>query len=159
MLVCAMLGAAPACGAPPAECPPAFLGSWEYRQRAGPGYDAEGERIELACSGGSLRGRYFGLEREGEEGLYYTLVEVTELQVTPDGAVSFTVPERELFYERPATFQDVQQRKLRSAGITRDELYMRARLENGKLVVACTSHSPSCPETVMVFHKDQWGPS
>ncbi len=60
---------------------------------------------------------------------------------------------------RPATFQDVQQRKLRSAGITRDELYMRARLENGKLVVACTSHSPSCPEAVMVFHKDQGGPS
>jgi hypothetical protein len=31
---------------PSAECPKQFLGAWEYRQKAGEGYDEEGERLE-----------------------------------------------------------------------------------------------------------------
>jgi hypothetical protein len=61
---------------PQADCQSRFLGAWEYRQRAGDGYDKEGERIELSCGGGSMQGLYFGLEREGEHGLFYTLVEM-----------------------------------------------------------------------------------
>ena len=51
----------------------AFIGTWEYRQRnsASPtGYDAEGERIELKKQGRSIQGLYFGLQREGEHGLF-----------------------------------------------------------------------------------------
>ncbi len=51
-------------GRPPAsECPRRFLGTWEYRQRAGDSFDPEGERVELTCRRDSLRGIYFGLER------------------------------------------------------------------------------------------------
>lgn len=146
--------------APDADCPRHWLGTWEYRQRAGDGYDNEGERLELSCTGGSLQGLYFGLEREGEHGLFYTLVEMTDLKLGPEGELSFTVPERGLFHARPRDPQEVRQKKLRSAGFTRDELHMRGKIKAGTIILTCTSNSASCPEGIMVFRKGAWsGPS
>jgi len=100
-----------------------------------------------------MQGLYFGLEREGEHGLFYTLVELTELKVGSNGDLAFTVPERDLFIERPKSLQEVKQKRLTSAGFTRDELHLRGRLHEHKLVLACTSKGRSCPEDVMVFSK------
>jgi hypothetical protein len=141
---------------PDANCPAHWLGTWEYRQRAGDGYDEEGERLELSCPGGSLQGLYYGLEREGEHGLFYTLVEMIDVKLSPKGELSFTVPERELFHVRPKDFQEVRQKKLESAGLTRDELHMRGRIDAGTIILTCTSNSPSCPERIMVFRKGKW---
>ena len=140
---------APSSGA----CPGRFLGDWEYRQRAGQEYDKEGERIKLTCVGGSLRALYFGLEREGEHGLFYTLVEVPDLKVSPDGTLTFTVTERELFLHRPRSLQEVRQNRVTAAGFTKDTLHMQGGLTEGNLVVTCLSRAGSCPEAVMVFHK------
>jgi hypothetical protein len=134
-------------------CPGPWLGTWEYRQRAGDSHDPEGERIHLHCTGGALQGLYSGLEREGEHGLFYTLVEMTELKASPEGELSFTVPGRELFHVRPRDLQEVAGKKHESAGFTRDELHLRGRLENSTLTLNCTSSSSSCPESVMVFRK------
>jgi hypothetical protein len=130
-----------------------LLGAWEYRQRAGDGYDAEGEKLQLSCRDKVLQGLYYGLEREGEHGLFYTLVEVTSLKVGPEAGLSFTVPGRELFYERPKDLQEVTGKKLESAGFTRDELHIQGRLKDGSLVLSCTSKGGSCPESVMGFRK------
>jgi hypothetical protein len=138
---------------PSPDCPPPLMGAWEYRQRAGDGYDAEGERLQLSCSDKVLKGLYYGLEREGEHGLFYTLVEVTDLKVGAGGGLSFTVPGRELFYERPKDLQEVTGKKLESAGFTRDELYIQGPLKDGNLVLSCASKAGSCPENVMVFGK------
>jgi hypothetical protein len=115
-----LTGGAPASAG---ACPDRFVGSWEYRQAAGAGYDAEGERLELACSGDSLRGLYFGLEREGEEGLFYTLVTVRDLSVSRNRDISFVVPERELYTSRPRKLDDLNPKGYPSSGITRDELH------------------------------------
>jgi hypothetical protein len=139
---------------PSADCPGRWLGTWEYRQKAGDGYDNEGERLELSCTGSSLQGIYYGLEREGEHGLFYTLVEMTDLKLNAEGELSFTVPVRELFHARP---KDPQERKkLRSAGFTRDELHLRGRIEAGTMILSCTASSSSCPEDTMVFRKGPW---
>ena len=87
--------------AAPAPCDRRFLGTWEYRQAAGAGFDAEGERLEFGCTDGSLRGLYFGLERAEEHGLFYTLVEMMDLRVTSDSGLSFLVGARDLYSERP----------------------------------------------------------
>lgn len=134
-------------------CPGRFLGAWEYRQRAGQQYDKEGERIELACVGGSLRGLYFGLEREGEHGLFYTLVEVPDLKVSPEGTLTFTVADRELFLHPPKNLQEVRQNRLTAAGFTKDTLHMQGGLTEGNLALTCLSRAGSCPDAVMVFHK------
>jgi hypothetical protein len=141
---------------PGAECLGHWLGTWEYRQRAGDGYDTEGERLELSCTGGSLQGLYHGLEREGEHGLFYTLVEMTDLKISPEGELSFRVPERELFHTRPKDPQEVGGKKLRSAGFTRDELHMHGRIKAGMITLTCTANSSSCPEGLMVFRKGPW---
>lgn len=138
---------------PKHDCQNRFLGTWEYRQRAGDGYDLEGERIELTCGGSSMQGLYFGLEREGEHGLFYTLVEVADLSLSSSGELVFTVPERDLFQTRPKDLREVKQKRLTPAGFTRDELHMRGRLQEGKLILACTSSGHSCPEDVMAFGK------
>lgn len=140
---------------PQADCQSRLLGAWGYRQRAGDGYDSEGERIELTCGGGSMQGLYFGLEREGEHGLFYSLVEVADLKLGSDGDLSFTVPERDLFRERPMNLQEIKQKRLTSAGLTRDALYMQGRLREGNLILSCTSKGHSCPENVMVFSKSK----
>jgi hypothetical protein len=132
-------------------CPRQLLGAWEYRQAAGDGFDAEGERLELSCSGNTLRGVYHGLEREGEHGLFYTLVQVRDLNVTPAGRISFLVPERELFQRAPSSLGAVKLKEVPSSGVTRDELHFEGRLENRKLVLICTAKAGSCPDQVMVF--------
>ena len=137
-----------ACPAPSHEgCDPRYLGTWEYRQRAGLGFDAEGERLVISCDSGPPQGRYYGLERAGEHGLFYTLVKMTNLSITPDSGLSFIVGERELYSDTTrATW----------AGVTRDTLVMRGRLEGDNLAVTCTSTANFCPDSVMVFHKDAW---
>jgi hypothetical protein len=139
--------------APEADCQSRFLGAWEYRQRAGDGYDKEGERLELSCTGGSMQGLYFGLEREGEHGLFYTLVAVTDLKLSSNGELTFTVPQRDLYHERPKNLQDIEQKRLAPAGFTRDRLHLQGKLQEGNLILACISKGRTCPEDVLVFYK------
>jgi len=138
-----------------ADCQRGLLGAWEYRQRAGEGYDTEGERLELSCIRGSLHGLYFGLEREGEHGLFYTLVELSNLKLGSNGDLAFTVPDRGLFHQRPKDLQEVKQKRLTSAGFTRDTLRLHGRLQEGNLVLACRSTGHSCPEDLMLFRKGE----
>jgi hypothetical protein len=133
----------------------AFPGTWEYRQRAGEGYDAEGERIELLSNGTTLAGLYFGLEREGEHGLFYTAVELKDIKVE-QGVLFFTVPERHLYTERPKSVKQAKLDEPRSSGYTRDELKMQAQLKGGSLMIACQSALSTCPDRVMEFRKNKW---
>jgi hypothetical protein len=132
-----------------------LVGRWEYRQAAGTSFDREGEILEVSRGNGSIRGVYFGLEREGEHGLYYTAIEVKNLTVSKDGEVTFTVPTRELFRERPKTIDDTIQMQSRSAGFTRDELQMKGSVQGGRLILRCDP-GISCPAATMVFQKGTW---
>lgn len=136
-----------------------FVGTWEYRQRnsASPtGYDAEGERIELKKQGGSIQGLYFGLQREGEHGLFYTLVEIKDIEASEDGKISFRIPERDIYRERPRSLKEIEGGKRTCAGFTRFELEFRGQLKNGKLFLHCIAAPMECPEEVMVFRKGRW---
>jgi hypothetical protein len=130
-----------------------LLGTWEYRQAAGTGFDREGERLEFSWKEKSIRGVYLGLEREGEHGLFYTAVEMKNLTVGPNGEIAFVVPERDLFEKRPKSVEEARQKTRESAGFTRDELHMQGRITGGTLTLQCVSKSPSCPDRVMVFKK------
>jgi hypothetical protein len=130
-----------------------FLGTWQHRQGADDGFDAEGERLELGCAEGAPAGLYYALEREGDHGLFYTLTEVRDLRVDQAGLISFVVPERELFQPRPSTLTAMRQRTLPSSGFTRDQLFFQGRVEAGNLVLSCTSRANSSPEPRMVFHR------
>jgi hypothetical protein len=137
-----------------APCSTRFTGVWEYRQAAGEGVDAEGERLELTCSRKGLRAVYYGLEREGEEGLFYTAVEVNNLTVTGD-EIAFVVPEREVFSTRPRDLETVTRHLLPSTGVTRDQLQFRGRLEQAKLVLTCSAETATCPDRRMVFSRSK----
>jgi len=103
-----------------------------------------------------MGGLYHGLERAGEHGLFYTLVETRELTVSSDGALSFLVPERELYSERPRNLEEIRMKKVTWAGVTRDTLVMRGRVERGNLYLTCTSTNGECPDKVMMFRKGSW---
>jgi hypothetical protein len=136
-----------------------FLGAWEYRQRnsgSPSGYDDQGERLELYQNGGSIQGFYFGLEREGEHGVFYTLVEVEDLEVDSDGRITFVVPERHIYRERPTSLKEIEQGKKPDAGFTRLKMEFRGELKNGYLILQCTADPCTCPEDVMVFRKGYW---
>ena len=137
----------------------AFLGTWEYRQKnpgSPSGYDEEGERLELIQMGGSIQGLYFGLERAEDHGLLYTLDEIKDVEVSEDGKISFTVPGRKFYRDRPTSLEDIEKRKGASDGFTRRELKFRGELKNGDLILQCLSEPIECPEQVMVFRKGKW---
>jgi hypothetical protein len=132
-----------------------LVGTWEYRQAniaATGGLDAEGERLELFAADGP-RGRYFGLEREGEHGLYYTATEVSRLALDEAGTLTFTVPARTLYRRRPASLEDAAALDTAGdrAGFTRETLSFAGRIEDGALVLYCAADGPACPERVMRF--------
>ncbi len=131
----------------------ALVGTWEYRQAAGKSFDREGEILQITRNAGLLQGFWFGLERDGDEGLFYTAVTVKDVAVRSNGEVSFTVPARHLFIKRPKSVQEAEREKSRSAGFTRDELHMNGHLQSDKLTLSCASKGGFCPEEVMVFEK------
>ena len=133
-----------------------LIGTWEYRQGAGKTFDDEGEIINFTESKGHIKGVYFGLEREGEHGLFYTAVEIKDFKQSNGGQVSFTVPERTLFEKRPKVAQERVGQRLPSAGFTRDELKLEGVLQGEKLILHCRSEGQSCPEEVMIFKKGKW---
>lgn len=142
--------------AAPTPCATRYLGTWEYRQAAGAGFDAEGERLRFGCENGLMTGLYFGLERAEEHGLFYTLVEMKDIRVDPDGAVSFLVGERDLYSQRPRSFRDIELKKVRWSGVTRDTLVMQGRIERGNLYLTCSSTAHLCPDKVMMFRRGKW---
>jgi hypothetical protein len=154
MCLGALLSLSAARSASETPCVTRFTGVWEYRQAAGESAESEGERLDLTCSRKGLRGVYYGLEREGDEGLFYTAVEVKNLTITGDD-IAFVVPERELFSTRPRRLETVIRKELRPSGLTRDQLSFHGRLEHQKLVLTCTAKMSTCPEGRMVFTRSR----
>lgn len=132
-----------------------LAGSWEYRQAnaARPdGLDAEGERLIVTRQAdGRLTGQYFGLERTGDHGLFYTAVDLGAIAVAGGGGVRFSVPARTLYRSRPATLADAA--RLASAGRTSDVLAFSGRFTGNTLVLACTSGPGACPDARLVFRR------
>jgi hypothetical protein len=149
---CAVLVAI--CGAHAAQRT-GIVGEWEYRQTnsaSATGFDREGERLVFReAAGGRLTAEYYGLERAGEHGLFYTAVEATEVATGPDGTVRLTVPPRRLFRARPRTLNDAA--RLESAGATKDELVLTGRINKDVLEMTCSGAAGSCPDSRMTFRR------
>jgi len=136
-----------------------FIGTWEYRQAnpaAESGYDSEGERLEIRRIGQSIKAFYFGVEREGEHGLFYSVTEADGLSMDSNGRISFTVPVRRLYYKRPASLEAAKKSGDDSSGFTSYTLHMSGTLDNGRLVVRCGSQFGNCPDDQIVFKKAPW---
>jgi hypothetical protein len=152
----ALIGAALLTAAVHAQAPGARLeGTWEYRQAnaaRADGLDAEGERLVVTRQGdGRLTAHYFGLERTGEHGLYYTAVDLGPLLVGPDGRLAFSVPARTLYRSRPASVADAA--GLPSAGRTTDVLAFSGRVAGDTLLLTCTSAPGACPDDRLVLRR------
>ena len=133
--------------------PAPLVGTCEYRQAnsgSATGLDSEGERLVIRDAGGQLVAEYFGLERSGEHGLFYTAVRAA-IEVAPDGTVRLTVPARQLFHKRPESLE--QAAKLESAGRTAYELSLSGRVVGEELVMACSAGGSSCPDSRMGFRR------
>ncbi len=136
-----------------------FIGIWEYRQEnsaAESGFDPEGERIEFRRHDGGVVGWYFGVEREGEHGLFYSAAEVTELTVEADGTVHFIVPARRIFDERPNSIKEAGENGDAGNGFTQYPLKYTGSIVNGVLILHCTSEHGNCPDEQLNFYKGRW---
>lgn len=135
----------------------ALLGQWEYRQAnraSATGYDPEGERIQFIRTDSGVVGFYFGLEREGEHGLFYSAVDVTHLTLSESGEVVFVVPGRHLYTERPVAVRKTD--PATSAGHDGMELHFRGWIGEGHLVLQCTTKGGNCPDARMEFRRGHW---
>lgn len=135
--------------------PLVLAGTWEYRQRnlATPtGVDAEGERLVITQAGDHVDIAYFGLEREGEHGLYYTAVQAENVRRTQDDRIEFTVPARNLYPSRPKSLPHAA--NLQPAGVANQPLMLTAERRDEALIVTCVSSDGwSCPESSMTFRR------
>ena len=128
------------------ELPPPLAGRWQYLQPP----DTEGEVLDLVASSEHWRGIMNGLERAGEHGLFYYVVKIEKLVVTPDGSISFEIGERELFTKRPA---------LSHLGGNGDGGYARAhmrfsgRIVGEDIVLQCNDEDGSCPALTLRFKR------
>ena len=135
-----------------------FLGTWEYRMRdpgSSTGYDVEEERLELNEKGGAIQVLFFGLERGEDHGLFYTLVEIKNVEVSKGGKITFIIPDRDIYPVRPRSLAEAEDLKKHNltGGFTRIEMKFQGRLKNGHLILQCTADRYQCPEDVMVFRK------
>ena len=144
---------APGIDTPAIRCPPGLVGVWNYRFPKQDQFNAEGEQLKLTCSRNSLRGIYAGLELE--LGVSYILVEVTDLTVMRSGEISFVVPARDIYAERPQSLDDIKHKQVHWAGASGIAREFRGRIEqDGTLVLTC-SPDYSCADTTMVFTRSE----
>jgi len=125
---------------------PALAGRWQYLQPP----DKEGEVLDLFVSSGRWRGIMNGLERAGEHGLFYYVVEVERLAVEPDGSIRFEIGERSFFRKRPALSQ---LRGEGDGGLARSRMRFSGRIEGADLVLRCQDDDGSCPDSTIPFKK------
>ena len=82
--------------------------------------------------------------------------EWTFIEVSEGGKISFRIPERNIYRERPRSLKEIEEGKRTSAGFTRFQLEFRGQLKNGELVLHCIADPIECPEDVMVFRRGRW---
>jgi hypothetical protein len=125
---------------------PSVVGRWQYIQPP----DREGEVLDVLPSANGYRGIMNGLERAGAHGLFYYVVEVKDMTVALDGAVSFIVGERAFYSKRPplsATGMAGQ------SGFAREPMRFDGRLEGSDLVLTCVDTAGSCPDKTLRFKR------
>jgi hypothetical protein len=139
-----------------------FVGTWEYRQEnsAAPGgYDDVGERLEMTRRGNELRIVYFGVEREAEHGLYFSVVEAESVAANDEGRVEFVVPERRYHDTRPSSLR--AERSGSSNGCCAEVLEYSGQLVGDELRLACRQRQRGyslCPDSTVVFRRGPWSP-
>jgi hypothetical protein len=97
-----------------------------------------------------LQGVYFGMDFDGEKSPYFTATKVSSLALNGD-VLSFEIPPRKLFGERPASLAEAE--AMRGPGFTGSELKMKGRLNKNALVLACSAVHTVCPESEMKLYK------
>jgi hypothetical protein len=122
------------------------VGRWQYIQPP----DSEGEVLDIALSGDRYTGIMNGLERAGEHGLFYYVVELSNLVIAADGNVRFTVGPRSFNRQRPALSTLGAKG---DGGSTRESMVFSGRLEGSELVLRCEGPGSSCPDSVLRFKK------
>ena len=125
---------------------PSLVGRWQYVQPP----DSQGEILDISLNGNRYRGIMNGLERTGDHGLFYYVVEVSDLSVDPDGSIRFTVGPRSYFRKRPGlsilgTPGD--------SGGTKESMHFSGRLQGSELVLECRSPADYCPDTTLRFKR------
>lgn len=137
----ACIGAANAQDAPP------LVGRWQYLQPP----DDEGEVLDISLEGGRYRGIMNGLERAGEHGLFYYVVEATDLRVSPNGEIRFIVGPRSFFTKRPPLAQLAPGPG--DGGVTRESMQFEGKIADGKLILTCKDAGGSCPDARLRFER------
>ena len=121
-----------------------LAGHWQYLQPP----DQEGEILVLLRSSGRWRGIMNGLERTGDHGLYYYVVEVENLVVDPNGSIRFEVGYRSFFRSRPALSDRAREG---DAGFARGRMRFAGRVEGRDLILRCEDEDRSCPDSTLRF--------
>jgi hypothetical protein len=145
-IACALAGiflAGPASAQSPA---PDIVGRWQYLQAP----DRQGEILDISLLHGRYQGIMNGLERAGEHGLFYYVVEVSGLSIAADGSVRFTVGPRSYFRQRPKLSVPGM---TGDGGMTRESMHFSGRLEGSELVLQCKDPGFSCPDTTLRFKR------
>lgn len=125
---------------------PTIVGRWQYIQPP----DSEGEVLDISLIGERYTGIMNGLERAGDHGLFYYVLEVSDLAIGADESVRFTVGPRSFFRQRPplsrlGTKSD--------GGGTRERMIFFGRIEGSELVLQCKGPGSSCPDSTLRFKK------
>lgn len=125
---------------------PDIVGRWQYLQPP----DRQGEILDISLFNGRYKGIMNGLERAGEHGLFYYVVEVSDLSIAADGSIRFTVGPRSYYRQRPKLSVPA---KARDSGGTRESMYFSGRLEGSELVLQCKDPGLSCPDSTLRFKR------
>lgn len=123
-----------------------LAGRWQYLQPP----DSEGEVLDLTVSADGWHGIMNGLERAGEHGLFYYVVEVENLSVQPDGVIRFEIGVRQLFIRRPALSRLAGQG---DGGVDRYRMRFNGEIEGEELVLQCRAAYGSCPDSTLRFKR------
>jgi hypothetical protein len=97
-ILCAIVGLVFVATTHAQDALPSLVGRWQYIQPP----DHEGELLDVSLANGRLRGILNGLERVGEHGLFYYVVEVSSRRVVPrfDAAIQADREDRALILSR-----------------------------------------------------------
>lgn len=124
-----------------------FIGTYQYKDVN----NEENHYIKIYVNDNKYSAIYIGCDSFEDHGVYYYKVDVSDLKITDDGNIIFSIGYRTEF-PKSLTFES-EEKDCKECGFSKAKLKYKGKIYNNKISFDCLSDSDDCWKEKFIFEK------